>query len=171
MIASAAYSTAAFGRFGPAERDTRGMATSLGIAEPWMGDDPARPRCSIRGATLHPESAVGRALRSGSSCDEGARALALPRGASAQLKAGGYPAVGASGAPRGPSAKVIVPSTTTLPFTRATPAQQAHPAPEPFDDRFDHHDVTRVHGLAVAHPLDAHEEDQLLAVLGLRRGS
>jgi hypothetical protein len=37
VVASVAYSTAAFGRFGPAERDTRGMAQSLGIAEPWVG--------------------------------------------------------------------------------------------------------------------------------------
>jgi hypothetical protein len=37
VLASAAYSVAAFGRFGPAERDTRGMAQGLGIAEPWIG--------------------------------------------------------------------------------------------------------------------------------------
>jgi hypothetical protein len=37
VLASTAYSVAAFGRVGPAQRDTRGMATSLGIAEPWVG--------------------------------------------------------------------------------------------------------------------------------------
>ena len=37
VIASAAYSTAAFGRFGPAERDTRGMALSLDVPEPCIG--------------------------------------------------------------------------------------------------------------------------------------
>lgn len=37
VLASAVYSTAAFGRFGPPERDPRGMAQSLGIAEPWVG--------------------------------------------------------------------------------------------------------------------------------------
>ena len=37
VLASVAYSGAAFARAGPAERDTRGMAVSLGVAEPWMG--------------------------------------------------------------------------------------------------------------------------------------
>ena len=31
------YSVAAFARIGPAERDTRGMAISSGIEEPWIG--------------------------------------------------------------------------------------------------------------------------------------
>jgi hypothetical protein len=35
--ASAFYSIAAFGRLGPAERDTRGMAISSRIDEPWIG--------------------------------------------------------------------------------------------------------------------------------------
>jgi len=35
--ASMAYSVAAFARTGPPERDTRGMADSTGIAEPWIG--------------------------------------------------------------------------------------------------------------------------------------
>jgi hypothetical protein len=34
---SMAYSVAAFGRTGPAERDTRGMAESARIDEPWIG--------------------------------------------------------------------------------------------------------------------------------------
>ena len=37
VIAGAAYAGAAFARTGPGERDTRGMADSLGIAEPWVG--------------------------------------------------------------------------------------------------------------------------------------
>ena len=37
VLASAAYAGAAFGRFGPAERDTRGMAVSAGIREPLIG--------------------------------------------------------------------------------------------------------------------------------------
>jgi hypothetical protein len=37
LLSSGVYSVAAFGRFGPPERDTRGMAASLGIAEPWIG--------------------------------------------------------------------------------------------------------------------------------------
>jgi hypothetical protein len=37
VFASAAYSGAAFARSGPAERDTRGMAASLGGREPWVG--------------------------------------------------------------------------------------------------------------------------------------
>lgn len=35
--ASAAYSVAAFARIGPPERDTRGMANSARVAEPWIG--------------------------------------------------------------------------------------------------------------------------------------
>jgi hypothetical protein len=37
VLASAAYAGAAFGRIGPAERDTRGMAASAGIREPVIG--------------------------------------------------------------------------------------------------------------------------------------
>ena len=40
LAASAVYSVSAFGRFGPPERDTRGMATTLGkdgIPEPVIG--------------------------------------------------------------------------------------------------------------------------------------
>jgi hypothetical protein len=37
VLASAAYAGAAFGRFGPVERDTRGMADSAGIREPLIG--------------------------------------------------------------------------------------------------------------------------------------
>lgn len=37
VIASGVYAGAAFARTGPAERDTRGMADSLGIDERWIG--------------------------------------------------------------------------------------------------------------------------------------
>jgi hypothetical protein len=37
IASSAVYTVAAFGSFGPAERDTRGMADSLGVREPWVG--------------------------------------------------------------------------------------------------------------------------------------
>src|SRR4051812_17708445 len=37
VLASVAYSGAAFARVGPPERDTRGMAVSLDAPEPWMG--------------------------------------------------------------------------------------------------------------------------------------
>src|SRR5262249_16832466 len=37
VITSVMYSGAAFLRSGPAERDTRGMAHSADIAEPWIG--------------------------------------------------------------------------------------------------------------------------------------
>ena len=36
-LASVAYAGTAFARAGPDERDTRGMAESAGIAEPWIG--------------------------------------------------------------------------------------------------------------------------------------
>jgi hypothetical protein len=37
VLASVAYAGAAFARTGPDQRDTRGMASSLGIDEPWVG--------------------------------------------------------------------------------------------------------------------------------------
>ncbi len=37
VLASTAYATAAFGTFGPYERDTRAMADALGVGEPWVG--------------------------------------------------------------------------------------------------------------------------------------
>jgi len=37
VLASVAYATAAFGTFGPYERDTRAMADALDIHEPWVG--------------------------------------------------------------------------------------------------------------------------------------
>jgi len=42
-----------------------------------------------------------------------------------------------------------------------------HPAPETFDTRFNLHNVAGIHGPPVAHPLDAHEERKLVAVLRL----
>ena len=37
VLASVAYGAAAFGTFGPYERDTRAMADALGVDEPWVG--------------------------------------------------------------------------------------------------------------------------------------
>lgn len=37
ILASVAYATAAFGTFGPYERDTRAMADALDVSEPWVG--------------------------------------------------------------------------------------------------------------------------------------
>jgi hypothetical protein len=37
IAASVAYATAAFGTFGPDERDTRAMADALDVREPWIG--------------------------------------------------------------------------------------------------------------------------------------
>ena len=37
VSSSAVYAAAAFGTFGPPERDTRGMAESRAVAEPWIG--------------------------------------------------------------------------------------------------------------------------------------
>jgi hypothetical protein len=37
VLASVAYATAAFGTFGPYERDTRGMADAAAMREPWVG--------------------------------------------------------------------------------------------------------------------------------------
>jgi hypothetical protein len=48
------------------------------------------------------------------------------------------------------------------------PLELSHPAAQPFHARFDLDNVARPHRLPVAHALDAHEEDQLFAVLRLR---
>lgn len=37
VLASVTYATAAFGTFGPYERDTRAMAAALDVSEPWVG--------------------------------------------------------------------------------------------------------------------------------------
>ena len=37
VLTSVAYAGAAFARAGPGERDTRGIAEALGVAEPWVG--------------------------------------------------------------------------------------------------------------------------------------
>jgi len=56
VLASAAYSTAAFGTFGPPERDPRGMAQSLGVAEPWIGAMILAPAVLDTWRYLHPEA-------------------------------------------------------------------------------------------------------------------
>ena len=49
VLTSVMYAGAAFARTGPAERDTRGMAVSADIAEPWIGvDDPGTRRARWR---------------------------------------------------------------------------------------------------------------------------
>jgi hypothetical protein len=63
----------------------------------------------------------------------------------------------------------MVPSQTTRPFTTGGAREHAHPAAQALDDRFDLDDVAGVDGAAVTDAIDAHEEDQLLAVLGLRQ--
>jgi len=60
VVASGVYSVAAFGRFGPPERDTRGMATSLDVPEPWMGVLIAAPAALDTWRYLHPESRWAR---------------------------------------------------------------------------------------------------------------
>ena len=49
------------------------------------------------------------------------------------------------------------------------PAQKAHLAAQPRDERLDHDLITRVDRTPIANALDAHEVNQLLAVLGLRQ--
>ena len=60
VAASGVYSVAAFGRFGPLERDTRGMATSLDVPEPWIGALIAAPAALDTWRYLHPESRWAR---------------------------------------------------------------------------------------------------------------
>jgi hypothetical protein len=56
VLASTAYATAAFGTFGPHERDTRAMANALGVAEPWVGGLILAPAVLDTWRYLKPES-------------------------------------------------------------------------------------------------------------------
>ena len=110
VATSLVYAGAAFGKTGPTERDTRGMASSRRISERWIGAmvlAPAAPRCV---SLLQPGRALG--------------GLGLKRDEDRERAAGvevtGYAGILPS---RGPSANVIVPSTTILPSTRASPAR------------------------------------------------
>ena len=62
-LASFAYAGAAFARAGPDERDTRGMAASAAIAEPWIGGVVLAPAVLDAARYFRPES---RWLRWGS---------------------------------------------------------------------------------------------------------
>ena len=59
---SAVYTVAAFGSFGPPERDTRGMAQSLGIKEPWVGGMLILPAACDLWRYFDPESGWARWL-------------------------------------------------------------------------------------------------------------
>ena len=58
--ASAAYSVAAFSRSGPAERDTRGMAASARLDEPWIGAIVLGPAVLDAWRYLHPDAKWAR---------------------------------------------------------------------------------------------------------------
>ena len=60
VVASTAYGVAAFARIGPYERDTRGMATSLGVPEPVIGGIVLAPAALDTWRYLHPESRWAR---------------------------------------------------------------------------------------------------------------
>ena len=60
VVASTAYGVAAFARIGPYERDTRGMATSLDVPEPWIGGIVLAPAVLDTWRYFHPESRWAR---------------------------------------------------------------------------------------------------------------
>jgi hypothetical protein len=60
VLSSCVYSVAAFARVGPAERDTRGMAASLGVAEPWAGAMILGPAILDGWRYRHPEARWAR---------------------------------------------------------------------------------------------------------------
>jgi hypothetical protein len=60
ILASGAYSVAAFARIGPPERDTRGMAASLSIPEPWVGGMILAPAALDAWRYFHPGSRWAR---------------------------------------------------------------------------------------------------------------
>ena len=69
VLASVAYASAAFGTFGPYERDTRAMADALGVDEPWVGAMILAPAALDTWRYLKPESRwaawTSRALKVG----------------------------------------------------------------------------------------------------------
>ena len=60
IVASTAYGFAAFTRIGPYERDTRGMADSLGAPEPWIGGLVLAPAALDTWRYFHPEARWAR---------------------------------------------------------------------------------------------------------------
>ena len=56
VLTSAVYAGAAFAKSGPEERDTRGMADALGIAEPWVGAMLLGPAVLDSYRYFHPEA-------------------------------------------------------------------------------------------------------------------
>ena len=59
VLASAAYSGAAFAHAGPPERDTRGMAAALGVNEAWVGATDPRARGARHRALRSAEGGMG----------------------------------------------------------------------------------------------------------------
>jgi hypothetical protein len=60
ILTSVGYSVAAFARVGPYERDTRGMASSLQVKEPWVGALILAPALLDAYRYHHPHSAKAR---------------------------------------------------------------------------------------------------------------
>lgn len=69
VLTSAVYATAAFGRFGPHERDTRAMAVALDVGEPWVGAMILAPAVLDAWRYVRPESRwavwTSRAVKAG----------------------------------------------------------------------------------------------------------
>jgi hypothetical protein len=69
VLASVTYATAAFGTFGPYERDTRAMADALDVSEPWVGAMILGPAVLDAWRYLKPEARwaawTSRALKAG----------------------------------------------------------------------------------------------------------
>ena len=112
VLASVAYSLAAFARTGPVERDTRGMADALRWKEPWVGALILAPAVLDAVRYYQPGREVGGVGLAGREGRDGAARHSLTGGAERTRSRS-----------CGPSANVIVPSTTTLPSTRATPCR------------------------------------------------
>ena len=133
VLASVAYSGAAFARTGPDERDTRGMAASVRMDERWVGALVLAPASSTPGATTIPDAKwaawASRGVKVGMVADGGALVTLRPAARPSAVAA------------LAPSANVIVPSTTTFPFDPRDAVEHTHAAAQPPHDRFDFNDV------------------------------
>lgn len=78
VLASVTYAGAAFARAGPPERDTRGMAFSADVPEPWIGVSVLTPAVLDAARYFRPRS---RWLRWGSRASKAAGALMLLKAA------------------------------------------------------------------------------------------
>ena len=141
----------AFARVGPAERDTRGMAESLGWKEPYVGLLILVPAVLDIVRYYNPDARWAD--------------VGIARGENRRRRADR--ALGGCGFDPGPEREGHGAFDDDLAVDAGDAVQDAHPAAQPADQGLDLDHVARVHGTPIADALDAGEERQALPVLWL----